>query len=344
MRIAIDARELGGRPTGVGRYLSELLAAWEQMPEARAHEFILLRPADGDGSTAWEQLELPRLVREARADLLFAPGYTGPLRCAVPMVVAVHDVSFAAHPEWFSWREGARRRTITRLAAERAARVLTISEFSRREIVRHLGVPESKVTVTYLGVTSSLAARAFTARQAHTILYVGSLFNRRHIAELVAGVARLAQRQPGVRLELVGDNRTRPHLDVGALALAAGARDAIGVQSYVPDEELAALYAGARAFVFLSSYEGFGLTPLEALASGLPIVVLDTAVAREIYGDAAIYVTRPDPALIDAALERALFDEPERARVMQAAPAILARYSWPRCAERVLDVLIACRA
>src|SRR5688572_30839295 len=101
MKIAIDARELQGKPTGVGRYVSELLAAWKSMPAASAHEFILLRPGSDGGGTRWEQLALPGQVRRAGAGVLFAPAYTGPLRCPVPMVVAIHDVSFAAHPEWF---------------------------------------------------------------------------------------------------------------------------------------------------------------------------------------------------------------------------------------------------
>ena len=87
---------------------------------------------------------LPRLVRNGKADVLFSPGYTAPLFAGVPMVVAIHDVSFAAHPEWFGWREGLRRRMLTRLSARRAARVLTISEFSKREIVTRLGVARRK--------------------------------------------------------------------------------------------------------------------------------------------------------------------------------------------------------
>ena len=154
MKIAIDARELHGKPTGVGRYLSELLAAWRAMPAAAAHEFVLLAPESGTAGTAWEQLTLPGLVRRARANVLFAPGYTGPLRSPVPMVVAIHDVSFAAHPEWFAWREGLRRRVLARWSARRAARVLTISEFSKQEIVRHLAVDASKIAVTYPGVTA----------------------------------------------------------------------------------------------------------------------------------------------------------------------------------------------
>ena len=120
------------------------------------------------------------------------------------------------------------------------------------------------------------------------------------------------------------------------------AGDRIARRDYLPDEQLAALYGRARAFVFLSEYEGFGLTPLEALRVGIPIVVLDTPVAREIYGAAALYVERPEPALIEAALERVLVDEAERARIFAAARGTLARYSWRACAEQVLDVLLAC--
>src|SRR5262249_39186902 len=110
---------------------------------------------------------------------------------------------------------------------------------------------------------------------------------------------------------------------------------------YVDQTTLAQLYAGAHAFAFLSEYEGFGLTPLEALSAGVPIVVLDTAVAREVYGPAAIYVERPDRALIHAALERALFAASARAEVLAQAAGVLARYSWRRCAAQVLDILTA---
>ena len=152
MKIAIDARELHGNPTGVGRYLSKLLDAWKELPAAAAHEFVLCAPAPHEkAGTTWQQLTLPRLIRKAKADVFFAPGYSGPLRCPVPMVVAIHDVSFAAHPDWFGWREGLRRRVLARWTAQRAARVLTISEFSKQEIVRHLGIPPAKIEVTYLG-------------------------------------------------------------------------------------------------------------------------------------------------------------------------------------------------
>jgi glycosyltransferase involved in cell wall biosynthesis len=338
MKIAVDARELEGKPTGVGRFLGELLAAWKTLPEAQAHEFILLAPRGNDGGSFWEQIELPKLVRAAHADVLLSPGYTGPVCSRVPMVVAIHDVSFAAHPEWFSWREGARRRTVTRLTARRAKRVITISEFSKREIVAHLGIDASKISVVYPGVKSFGAGRPFTGR--HTVLFVGSLFNRRHIPELIEGFARLARTRPDVQLEIVGDNRTSPRIDVQSLAQATGVGDRIHLRSYIPDGELRAVYAESAAFVFLSDYEGFGLTPLEALAAGVPVLLLDTPVAREVCGDAAAYVKRADPVLIEEALRPLLFDSATRERIIRAARDVLPRYSWTNCAGRVLKVLV----
>lgn len=354
MRIAIDARELAGRRTGVGRYLQEILRAWDQLPAAADHRFLLCAPEPIDHGltrlpvdvvtgprrgTAWEQLTLPSLVRDC--DLLFAPGYSGPVSCPIPMVVTVHDVSFAAHPEWFSWREGLRRRLLTRAAAQRAVRVLTVSDFSKREIVRLLRVPQEKVEVIYSGITSiGLASRRNGSGADATILYVGSVLNRRHVPELIAGFARLHRRHPGTRLVIAGDNRTQPSIDLAAAARREGVVDAVDIREYVTDEALAALYAQASALAFLSDYEGFGFTPLEALVAGVPPVVLDTPVAREIYGPAAAFVARPDPDAIAGTLEQVLFGS-EGARIMTAAPAVLERYTWQESAHRTLQVLLS---
>lgn len=357
MRIAIDCRELVGRPTGVGRYLSELLTAWGEMPAAASHEFVLCSPervshnalgglrvscqtAPGSG-TMWEQRVLPRLVASAGADVLFSPAYTCPLWCRAPIVLMIHDVSFTAHPEWFSWREGVRRRMLTRLGARRAARVITQSDFSKREIARLLGIPSSDIDVIYLGATTlkSLA----TAERSPVILYVGSIFNRRHIPELIEGFRSLAARVPDVRLEIVGDNRTNPRIDMDQLIAASGVSDRVRWRSYISDADIAALYSTASAFVFLSDYEGFGLTPIEAMAAGIPIVVLDTEISREIYGPAAEYVQRPEPGLIATSLERVLTSSAERTRLIDAGTQQVERYSWRECAQRTLQVLLTTR-
>jgi len=366
MRIAIDARELTGKPTGVGRYLASLLSAWSRVPAAAAHEFVLCAPepihtscdrslnisvatAPGHG-TLWQQITMPRLVHSVGADVIFAPAYSGPLASRAPMVVSVHDVSFAAHPEWFGPREGLQRRMMSRLSARRAERVLTFSDFSKREIVRHLGIDPERIEVIYHGITAlgdidpyghwggaSVLDKPFP--DAPMVLYAGSIFNRRHVPELIEGFGLLTARHPA-RLEIVGENRTIPFVDVEALIAASPARDRIQARSYVDDVQLSALYREAAAFVFCSDYEGFGMTPLEALAAGIPIVVLDTDVTREIYGPAACYVARPEGPLIAEALERVLYDRDERTRILSAAPGVLARYSWQECGHRTLQVIL----
>jgi len=256
----------------------------------------------------------------------------------VPVVLTVHDVSFAAHPEWFSWREGVRRRVLTKASAKRAARVLTQSDFTKREAVRYLGLDQSRVDVIYLGTTT---LRTQATREP-LVLFVGSLFNRRHIPELIEGFSQLAATHPAARLEIVGDNRTLPAIDVDALIARSAARDRIRARHYVSDAELSALYARASVFAFLSEYEGFGLTPLEAMAGGIPVVVLETEIAREIYGPAAEYVAHPEPSMIAAALERVLVDQTVRHRLVEAGRAQVERYSWDECARRTLQVLLAC--
>ena len=359
MRIAIDGRELIGRPTGVGRYLRQLLTAWSDLPDAVAHEFVLCSPdsidtasyerlplscvtARGSG-TLWEQRVLPKLVASANADVLFSPAYTCPLWCPVPIVLVIHDVSFAAHPEWFPWREGLRRRILTRLGARRAAHVITDADFSRQEITRLLGIPSSRIDVIYLGASALHQAQPREHSRPPLVLYVGSLFNRRHIPELIDGFRQLAARKPEARLEIVGDNRTKPRIDPEQLIAASGNADRARWRSYIQDDDLATLYGTASVFAFLSDYEGFGLTPLEAMAAGMPVVVLDTPIAREIYGPAAVYLEHPDPGPIADALERLLAPSDERGRLIDAGMKQVQRYSWRECAQQTLQVLLATR-
>lgn len=358
MRIAVDGRELCGRTTGVGRYLRELLTEWDTAPDAGRHDWTIYAPArpdvpgrfaggvrvlPGGGGTAWEQWTLARALSADRPDLLFAPAYTAPLTAPCPVALTVHDVSFTAHPEWFSAREGRRRRFLTAWSARRARRILTMSAFSREEIVRHLGVPADRIRVIYLGHRRPEAPPA-PAAGAPLVLYVGSIFARRHVDRLVdAFVHHVAPAFPEARLEIVGENRLAPHerLDHSLAAALPGIRDRVRFRSYVDEATLQDLYRRATVFAFLSEYEGFGLTPLEALSAGVAPIVLDTPVAREIYGDAARYVARG--AALDASLAAALVDlvgdGEARAAVLRHAPAVLSRYDWSRTAAETLAAL-----
>lgn len=361
MRIGIDARELCGRVTGVGRYLAGLLREWACDDEtSRRHEFVLYaseqlatgldehrfptRLVPGSPGTWWEQVRLPRIAARDHLDVFFAPAYTAPLCLRGPTVVTIHDVSFVAHPEWYRTREGIRRRWLTRCTAERARAVITVSDFSRRELIEQLGVPAERICVIPNGVTpptrSGTHPRPLASdRPEPRVLFVGSIFNRRHVPDLIRALARVAREHADVSLDLVGDNRTYPYEDPRRTIRAEGMEDRVRWHDYVADADLCELYGKARAFAFLSEYEGFALTPLEALSVGVPPVVFDTPVSREICAEAALYVPAVDVAAIARTLERALFDEPTRGRILRAAPAVLARYEWPRTARETLRVI-----
>jgi glycosyltransferase involved in cell wall biosynthesis len=376
MRIGIDARELCGHATGAGRYLGGLLQEWATDAHGRAHEFVLYAPErialmldarrfatrllPGSAGTWWEQVQLPRAAASDHLDVWFAPAYSAPLRLTTPVVVAIHDLSFVAHPEWFRLREGARRRWLTRQSARKARAVITISQFSRRELVERLDVPEGRIHVIPPGVGArrwELGARSLElgssgpspqppvasaqllASSPYRVLYVGSIFNRRHVIDLIRGFAVVARAHAAASLDIVGDNRSHPREDVRATIAGAGLARQVRWHEYVSDEDLRELYAGARAFAFLSEYEGLGLTPLEALAARIPPVLLDTEVARESCGDAAVYVPVGDVPAITRALESVLFDEALRARILAAAPRELAKYSWTRAARETLAVI-----
>lgn len=361
MRIGIDARELSGKPTGVGRYLGGLLREWTGPGRRHDHEFLLyshrsvehpagcrVRELAGTGGTLWEQRTLPAALAADAVDVLFSPAYSTPLFTAIPRVVALHDLSFAAHPEWFGWREGLRRRVPARRSAAVSRRVVTISQFSKGEIVTRFGVDPAAIAVIPPGIDSPIAAgEADTPHlrlpKGDHLLYVGSIFNRRHIPDLIAAFSLLGARRGDAWLHLVGDNRSHPFEDVTALIAASPVAPRIQWHQYAPDETVRALYRQARGFVFLSEYEGLGLTPLEALSAGIPSLLLDTPVARESCGDAACYVRPGEAEQIATALERLLYDDSTRRALAAAAPATLARYDWATAAGETLALLEAAR-
>ena len=370
MKIGIDGRELLGQSTGVGRYLSSLCREWAKMPSAAAHQLLLYTPGaldspagfpaasagacltvaqvPGRGGVWWEQTTLARRAAADRVDVFFGPAYSLPLALAIPSAVTLHDISFETHPEWFGPREGLRRRWLAYRSAVAARAIVTVSEYSRREIIDRYDVSASRVHAIPNGVTSPLApdgtSHAPAPASEPLVLYAGARFTRRNLPLLIEAFARVRERVPAARLTIAGPDRARPPQDLRGTADAAGVGDRVTLLDYVDDHQLAQLHARAALFAWLSEYEGFGLTPLEALAAGVPAVVGDIPVAREIYGDAARYVPLDDPDAIAAGMVELLTDPSARAAILAEREATLDRYTWRRAATDTLAVLEAVAA
>lgn len=364
MRVGIDGRELLGRRTGVGRYLASLCARWTGSAAYAGHELFVYAPrpvtlreqatspepigarlvsttVPGAGGVWWEQTALAQRAAGDRLDVFFGPGYSVPLALDVPSVVTLHDVSFVAHPEWFGCREGLRRRWLADRAAAAARMVITVSEFSRQEIIGHLNAAPARVRVVHNGVAVPAGTEPLPkpAAGGPLVLHVGALFARRRLPVLIAAFEQVARAVPGAELAIVGPDRTWPPEDLPGMARGHGVAERVAFLSYVSDGELAALYRRAAVFVWLSAYEGFGLTPLEALAAGVPVVAGDTPVAREIYGNAVRRVPGDSPGAVAAALVEVLTRGDVRTALLAQAAPLLARYNWARAAAETFAVL-----
>jgi glycosyltransferase involved in cell wall biosynthesis len=172
------------------------------------------------------------------------------------------------------------------------------------------------------------------------VLAVGAVLNRRCLPELLRAVARLRERHPALVLDVVGENRTHPRLDLEGLVASLGLRTSVRLSGFVEDDALAARYAAADVFVALSEYEGFGLPALEAATRGVPLVVGHPPSLGEIFRDAALLVDPHDEAQIAQAIDRVLTHRPTRDGQVAAGHALARRYSWAETARLTRDALV----
>lgn len=279
---------------------------------------------------------LPGIARWSGAGIVLSPANLAPL-CWPRNVVVIHDAAALRHPGWYSREYAAWQRVMLPALARSALRVITVSSFSRDEIVELMGASRERVSVVHGGVDGRFSPRADAAGAGEAlglerpyVLTVGSLIARKNLAALEPAARALAAR--GV--DLVSAGGGRPQLR------AEREPGEVRVLGHVDDDMLPGLYAGACAFVLASRYEGFGLTCLEAMASGVPVVAADTGALPETTDGAALLVDSGDPAGVAAAIDRVLDDQPLRERLVAAGLARAATLTWDRAAREV-DALLA---
>jgi glycosyltransferase involved in cell wall biosynthesis len=350
MRIAIDTQSTLGRKTGIGLYTAYLMQALRRF--APQHDYVEVNQGHEvvmriDRRLRWQQWTVPRRARAAHVDVLHVPGFDAPRWKTAPVVLTVHDLIGMLFPQnlppiarfyWSKWLP---------FSVRWADRIMADSEHTRQDVMRLLGIPAERITVAplaagphYRPVTSNEALGR--VRQTYHlppdfILFVSTLEPRKGVDTLLDALAVIVTHRPTIRLVITGQRgwyTDRLFAQVRRLGLS----ERVLFTDYVPDADLPALYACATALAFPSRYEGFGLTVLEAMACGTPVVCSNSSSLPEVAGEAALLLPPDRPADWAQALLRVVDDEDLRRRLSAQGLARAAQFSWEATARQVLTV------
>lgn len=377
MKIGIDARFLTHpQAGGFKTYSTYLIEALTRLDSA--NEYVLYLDRDAGRGPAWlaernctlrvipgdtplvgmpwrEQVQLARAAARDRLDLFHAPCLTAPLHLGCPLVVTIHDMIWHTPPAKPVRALGLKRalmaryyQTVPKLAVQRAAAVITVSQAAKRRIVAELGLQPEQVTVTYeaagpvfgrmAGETAAARIRQRFGLERGYILAIGSADPRKNIATLITAYGQLPQplqaRHPLVIVWTHSLLSTAMAHLVARLGLAERVRFVQGVS----DEELCGLYSLAALFVFPSREEGFGLPLLEAMTCGTPVIAAGNSSIPEIAGDAALLVDAEGAAEMAAAMTALLTGAAQQRDLIARGYRRAAQFSWQRCAAETLDV------
>lgn len=350
--VVVNARFLTQPITGTQRFAIELCRGLKQLRP----EVVLLAPdrivhpdlADELGvevtgrlkkGILWEQLELPLLLRQRGNPLLVNLCNLAPLAYGNNLV-SVLDLSFHLHPEWFSPTFSRLYNFVIPRVARRARHVVTISENSRQDIVRHFGVPAARVDIVYpsvSGIFLNPPTHLPPNRYGRYVLAVSSIDPRKNFRGLIE--AFKSGDFADTKLVIVGSEH-KVFADTTLKELVAN-DPRIVFTGYLSDEELVGLYRQARGFAYPSFFEGFGIPPLEAMACGCPTLVANTTSLPEVCGDASVYVDPHDQDSIRRGLAILLLDEPRRAELVRKGYERLVRFNWQDSARKLADLLDA---
>jgi glycosyltransferase involved in cell wall biosynthesis len=363
VRIAIDARKL--RDYGIGTYVRNLLRHLSRL-DSTTDYVLLCRPSDcemveelgenfravAEPSPAYsvrEQLNVPVDLRREGIDLFHAPHYVLPALTPCKSIVTIHDCIHLRFPQYLPSRLSyAYARASLWVAAHRSARVLTVSEASKRDILRYFRVPERKIDVIYNAIDERFGEtpspeEVERVRERYQlndpyVLYAGNIKPHKNLERLIEAFHAL--RRQGfehVKLLIIGDEISK-YATLRRAVHRYKLHKHVRFFGFVPDRTLAVLYRLAGVFVFPSLYEGFGLPPLEAMASGTPVITSNVSSLPEVVGDAALLIDPYDSDALADAMARVLTDKALQDDLRRRGFARVREFSWERSVRRIREI------
>ncbi len=286
----------------------------------------------------WEQMALPLSAAAHKLDVLFNPGFTAPVFCPCPQVTVFHDLQHKRHPEYFRWFDLPFWRALLFSSAHRSKLLVAVSEATREDLHRFYRIPTDRVRVVPHGVDTAFFGLHAVPAASPYLLAVSTLHPHKNLDGLLTAFSEFSRRHPEYCLVVAGLKgfHTAP---LEELRDRLGLADRVTFTGWIPREDLYALFAGARAFVYPSRFEGFGMPILEALAAGLPTACANVEPMAGIAGGAALLFDPDDAAALAACLETLACNDTERERLRIAGPKRAAEFSWHAAAKATLAVL-----
>jgi glycosyltransferase involved in cell wall biosynthesis len=351
MRIALDACTLGRRRTGDETYTRGLLNAWYEMrPDDLDLHVITTSAYDGPKNEAfcWHVVprpnffvrnfySVPRMLPRIGIDLYHANYWTR-YWDALPKVVMIHDVAFAAFEKGAKKHEMVLFTALARRTARKAEHILTVSEFSKGEIHKYLNVPLEKITVTYNGLDACFTPAQKPVSGAPYILYVGTLHPRKNLVRLIEAFLRLKrEHNTPLVLKIVGKNVWLAG-EIFDSVRKSGLESSVEFTGYISQEQLAQTYQNATLMVLPSLYEGFGLPVIEAMGCGVPVVTSNSTALAEVAGDAAELVDARSAESIYEGICRVISSEGRQRELRERGLLRARQFNWRATAQKTLEV------
>jgi glycosyltransferase involved in cell wall biosynthesis len=357
-RLGVNALYLiPGEVGGTEIYLRELLAAMARID--RENEFFIFRNLETGADLVpraanfhdkpqavraklrparilWEQAILPLEASRYRLDALFNPGFTSPIFTRCACVTVFHDLQHKRHPEYFRWFDLPFWNFLLWAAARRSRRLIADSQATRVDLEHFYPFTSGRISVAPLAAEPTFFSLD-RSRIEDYVLCVSTLHPHKNLERLVRAYARWNGKY---RLVLAGMRGFRA-AQIEALIGEFGLQDRVHVTGWIPRKDLFRLYERARAFVYPSTFEGFGIPVLEALAAAIPVACSEIPPLREVAGDAALYFDPSSDDDVARALERITGDDELRARLARDGPRRAGLFSWDETARLTRDVLLA---